>query len=447
MKLLFRPVRRCVLLCIVGTGLVKAPVMEASSAGDGIKLVGNPAPVRRELFLRSPKAGIAVFLSASYYAERKGGDLISMHGYLSRSDTIDATFYRRSRDNGRTWSEPVEVATSEHRPGGTFRRVSLGGAVEPQTGRLVCFRNEGLLPTDDPLEGMRHWYVCYSVSEDGGRTWVVDEPVIQKGAEFSAGHPLPGVWIGKNCVMMAELSATPLTLADGTIVMPVVITPLGSDGTYFNPGGGYTYFDAAVLRGRWQPDKRIAWELSALVKADPARSTRGMDEASIAILADGRLLMVMRGSNDKKPALPGRRWAAFSSDEGRTWTKPAPWTYASGEKFFSPAACSQLLQHSSGRLFWLGNISPQNPTGNSPRYPLVVGEVDRNTGLLLKETVRVIDDRGPQESEFLQLSNFAAREDRETGEIVLQMCRFFEHSTGSTRDWTSDAYVYHIPVQ
>ena len=407
-----------------------------------------PAPeIRREIFIRSPKPGTAAFLSATYYTKPQGLDLISMHGLISRSDTVDAAYFRRSSDNGRTWSEPEEIRTSERRPDGMFRRVILGGSVDPRTGRFVRFRIEAVLPTDDPLEGMRHWYVCYTVSEDGGRTNIVDEQVIQRGREFSASRPLPGVWIGKNCVMCGELSATPLTLADGTLLMPVCITPTGPDGNYFNPGGGYTYFDVAALRGHWRPDKHIDWELSAAVKADPALSTRGMDEASLALLNDGRVLMVMRGSNDKKPALPGRRWVAYSSDDGRTWTQPVPWTFASGEDFFSPAASSKLLTLSSGRIFWLGNITPQNPTGNSPRYPFVIGEVDRQTGLLRKDTVRVVDTRGPGETEFLQLSNFAAREDRETGEIVLNMCRFFEHTTGPTRDWTSDSYVYHIPVK
>ena len=90
-----------------------------------------------------------------------------------------------------------------------------------------------------------------------------------------------------------------------------------------------------------------------------------------------------------------------------------------------------------------GFLAAQRPGGSA----FVIGEVDRRTGLLRKETVRVIDDRGPNETPQLQLSNFAAREDRETGEIVLHLCRFFEHTTGAERDWTSDAYVYHIPVK
>lgn len=219
---------------------------------------GPAAGVRREVFLRSPKPGTAVFLSASYYTKPQGLDLISMYGLISRSDTVDAAFFRRSHDNGRTWSEPVEVSTSERRPEGMFRRVTLGGSVDPQTGRFVRFRNEGMLPTDNPLEGMRHWYVGYTVSEDGGLTNLVDEQIIQTGAEFSATHPLPGVWVGKNCVMVGEFAATPLTLRDGTLLLAVCITPVGPDGTYYNPGGGYTYFDMAVLRGHWRAPTSIS---------------------------------------------------------------------------------------------------------------------------------------------------------------------------------------------
>ena len=418
-----------------------------------------PADLRRERFLASPRAGVAV-LAASYSTRPGGGELISLHQFMSRSDTVDVAFLRTSRDHGRTWSEPTEVPTSEVRPGGKFRRALRGGVADPRTGRFVRFQIEGLLPTDDPLEGMRQWYVTYQVSADGGRTWPVNEPIVQRGAEFSAQHPLPGVWVGKNCVMVGDLASVPIVLADGTLVLPVIVSPLGPDGSYFNPGGGYTYTDAAVLRGRWRDgggagvargngdEMRIDWELSGLVEGDPARSTRGMDEPTVAPLADGRLLMVLRGSNGGKPALPGRRWAAWSRDAGRTWTKPEPWTYAEGGDFFSPSACSQLVPHSSGRLFWIGNIVPVNPTGNQPRTPLVIGEVDVQLGRLRRDTVRVIDERKEGDSPLLALSNFSAREDCETGEIVVNLSRLFERSPPEpARDWTADAYLYRVRVQ
>src|SRR4029434_1280117 len=125
------------------------------------------------------------------------------------------------------------------------------------------------------------------------------------------------------------------------------ISPLGADGKLYNPAGGYTYTDAAVGGGR-RRGARLAWGISDVVTRGPARSTRGMVEPTIEFLADGRLLMVLRGSNDRRPELPSYRWISMSQDGGNRWTIPQPWTYQDGQKFFSPSACSQLLRHSSG---------------------------------------------------------------------------------------------------
>jgi hypothetical protein len=85
---------------------------------------------------------------------------------------------------------------------------------------------------------------------------------------------------------------------------------------------------------------------------------------------------------------------------------------------------SQLIHHSNGHYYWIGNISPTNPHENAPRYPLVIGEVDPKTMGLIKESVITMDTRGPEETEALQLSNFYAFEDRATGDIVLPMTRW-----------------------
>lgn len=407
---------------------------------------GAAGKIRRELFLESPRTGVAV-LASTYYTRSTGTELISMHQLMSRSDTTDVAYFRHSPDHGRTWTNREEISTEERRPQGKLRRMLRGACVDPHTGRFLRFRIEGILPTDDPLEGMRQWTVHYSASEDGGRTWYLDEQIIHRGAGFSPERPLPGVQIGRTGYMVGDTASGPLILADGTILLPIIITPAGPDGNYHNPGGGYTYTDAAVLRGRWAMDGRhLEWEISSRVRADPKLSTRGMDEPTLARLATGHLLMVLRGSNDRKPELPGRRWAAWSSNDGRTWTAPTPWTYQEGGDFYSPASCSQLLMHSSGRIFWLGNLTPENPTGNRPRYPFVIGEVDRQSGLLRKETLRIVDDRSPGDSGDLSLSNFSAREDRANGEIVLHLSRLFQHSHGQVLDWTSHAYLYHIPV-
>lgn len=179
------------------------------------------------------------------------------------------------------------------------------------------------------------------------------------------------------------------------------------------------------------------------IEGDPTRATRGMDEPTVAQLADGRTLMVMRGSNDKRPELPSYRWHSFSSDDGRHWTKPEPWTYSNGEPFFSPSSCSQLLAHTqNGRLYWLGNITPQNPRGNRPRYPFMLGEVDRRSGLLQRETLRAIVDKGTDDDPSMTLSNFHAREDRESGGIALHMTRLVAAPSG----WRGDALIYRIAL-
>lgn len=390
--------------------------------------------ISRQVFVPSPGPGIGV-LGASYYTRPTGGDLISLHQLISRSDTIDVAYVRHSSDNGRTWSAPEERAMRETRPNGTLRRHPRGGFVDPGSGRYVTLWVEGVLPTDNPLEGMKAWTLYYSVAQDGVE--LVNEQVRQAGFD-----PLPGVYPGKNCVMMGDLTCRPITLRDGMILVPCQISPLGPDGSYYNPGGGYTYTVCGVVRGRWT-GVRLEWELSQLVDCEPGLSTRGMIEPTLAVLDDGRVLMVMRGSNDVKQELPGYRWHSFSSDDGRTWTKPVPWMFANKEKFFSPSSCSQLLAHSSGRLFWLGNIAPGNPRGNGPRYPFVIGEVCRQSGLLKRETVQVIDDRQPGEDEKLTLSNFYAREDRVSQEIVLHMTRLFARPQPGY-NWTADALQYRV---
>jgi hypothetical protein len=396
--------------------------------------------VTREVFVKSPGKGTAV-MAFAYYTRPKGSSLMSIEQRWSRSDTIDVAYYRYSKDNGRTWTDPERRITGEKRLGGMWRLHPRGGYVDPRTGRFLEIWNEGILPSDDPLEGMRQWNVYYTVSTNGGKTKSPVQQIIHEGKEFNAQHPLPGVYTGKTAVMIGDNACRPMTHKDGSILLPVQISPLGPDGRLSNPGGGYTYLDVAALHGRWQSD-RLVWRMSEVIKGDPSRSTRGMDEGTIETLADGRLIMVMRGSNDKKYELPSYRWISYSSDGGWKWTQPEPWTYVDGEVFYSPSACSQLLRHSSGRLYWLGNISKTNPRGNRPRYPFFVGEVDLQSGLLKRESLVVVDDRQPEDDELLTLSNFFAREDRETRQILVHMTRLFAFKDG----WVGDAHLYRVPV-
>jgi hypothetical protein len=391
--------------------------------------------VTREVFVRSPGKGTAV-LAHAWYTDAKLPHLRAVEKLFSRSDTVEVARYRDSRDNGRTWSEPEAVATGEKRAGGMWRMHPHGGFADPRNGRYVEFRTEAVLPTDDPLEGQKRWNVHYRV---GSGAW---RPIVHEGAEYTAQHPLPGVWIGRNMAMMGDVTAVPFAAPGGEILLPAMTSPLAADGvTLYNPAGGYTYTDARVLHARWRGDG-LVWRAAEPVKGDPARSTRGMVEPTIERLSRGRLLMVMRGSNDRNHALPAWRWVSFSEDGGWHWTTPRPWTYHDGTPFYSPSSCSQLLRHSSGRLFWIGHISPDNARGNRPRYPVYVAEIDQDSGLVIRDRKIQVDDRQPGEDEILMLHPPYGREDRETKEIVLHMSRMFAFAKG----FEGDALIYRVAV-
>jgi hypothetical protein len=410
--------------------------------------------IESKIFIPSPAEGTGVF-GATYYCENESLRIENLYNMASQSDAPNMAFVRYSDDNGRTWSEPEELKAVEKFGDGIKRIYHRGGYLDPASGRYITIRNEGVFPSDkyDADICMKSLQLYYRVSENGGRTFIVDEPIIQKGNEFDAGHPLPGVWKGKNSVMLGDFSCRPVTLDDGTILVPCQISPVDADGNYCNPGNGYTYHESAVLIGKWTENKRLEWELSEMIRTEPKKSTRGLLEPTLTILDDGTVLMIMRGSNeimlsrnpDKAapvPGLGGYKWYAVSKDRGRSWSEAKPWTYENDEIFYSPSACSELLRHSNGKIYWLGNIAPNMTAGNSPRYPLVIGEVNTSTGKLIKSSCSVVDNRRADEPENMTLSNFCACEDRESGEIVLHMPRL-----GTKESFlTADLLEYRIKV-
>jgi hypothetical protein len=211
---------------------------------------------------------------------------------------------------------------------------------------------------------------------------------------------------------------------------------LGEDGTPFNPVKAPSYTEVVVLRGSWKDDARLEWTASNHVKTGLEQSTRGMIEPTLAQFPDGRILLVMRGSNVRKPELPSYKWYSVSQDDGGTWSEPKPWTYEDGTHFFSPSSMSILVKHSTGRVFWIGNVPPENGNGNDPRLPLVLGEVDAKTLLLKRDSVIELDTRHDEDSARgeellkdarakLDLSHAWAREDRETAELVISYPRAF----------------------
>jgi hypothetical protein len=98
---------------------------------------------------------------------------------------------------------------------------------------------------------------------------------------------------------------------------------------------------------------------------------------------------------------------------------------------------STLFKHSSGRCFWVGNLTAENCQGNSPRFPVVIGEVNPRRLQLVRDSVLLVDtERVEDKSQGrLDLSHFTLFEDRATKEIVLVYPR--SHNAYKSQEWAT----------
>jgi hypothetical protein len=360
-----------------------------------------------------------------------------------------------SEDNGRNWAPYTPKPDfSAGLPYG-YRREAVTSVCDARTKRLVTLFNSldtpGLDPNAiEPPVAQQTYYLRYRVSEDGGRTWRFDEPISQTG-HFDAKHPLEGVWVGTNAIYLGDAGCIPLVTRKGQVLVPAQMTVVGVEGKLHNPSGGHTYTEVLVLIGTWTREGKLKWQLSQRVAGDPGRSTRGMIEPTLAQFRDGRILMVMRGSNggkaDPRYQLPSHKWFSISSDQGKGWSKPEPWTYEDGTAFFSPSSMSALFQHSSGRVFWVGNLCVTNCHGNLPRWPLVMGEVEAKSLHLLRQSLLTLDTHQPDDTARgrLDISHVTLREDRETHEVVLTYPR--AHNAYKDYEWVTMRLEVHRAKQ
>lgn len=296
---------------------------------------------------------------------------------------------------------------------------------EPGTQRMVQIA--GVMPVgeNETEEGVNHTSIWYRVSVDGGATFTNLKPMIQDG--YNLTYRFPGVFAGSTNGMWAGASNL-IQLSNGDIVIPVSYWPLDSQGLPTETLYDVTSYSVnAVVIGQWNASHTdISWSLSQRVFLPETLSTRGALEPTVAELksSPGTLVMISRGSNQSAPHITGRRWVSHSTDYGRSWSEPIPLCYDDGTCFFSPSSSSNLIRGPNGLLYWIGNITDENPNGNSPRYPLKMGELDEETLTIIKSSVITIDDFNPNmDSPDVQLSGFATYVDKESSTILIYLQR------------------------
>jgi len=369
------------------------------------------------------------------YASNRGMDMFRVRFEELKDDIFSNFELALSKDNGKTWTDAERWKSVEPRPDGRLRRLFIYGSYfDPKNGQLLLMGNEGVLRNDHPLDGQTNYYPIYRVSRDGGRTWLFEDRVIQAGKQYTKERPFEGVRVGLNSLTVANAVTH---RSDGAVVVPVQISHTGPDGKLYRPKGAYTYLDAAVLIGRWRDDGRLNWRLSERLNLPPEKSLRGIFEPTIAEMPDGRMLMICRTNS-------GRKWFSVSSDGGLSWSDADVWRYTDGKLFYSPSSISRLIRHSGGDHFWIGNISPDHPRGNAPRYPIVIGRVDPKSLLLKRESVTTIDTRRPDDPVGLQISNFCIHEDRQTRNFVVRFTRWDGRPSGFGK---VDGNVHNFEVE
>ncbi len=383
----------------------------------------------------TPEASLRLRLVSRVVTKDRPGFYGAIHAEPTGGRLINPSATNVSHDHGRAWNRVSPTPDfAKGLPYG-YRRNPVTSVFDPKNRRLVTIVNALDTPGLDPKIGeppvaLKTYYLRYRVSKDAGRTWLFEEPIVQAG-KYTMRHPLDDLWIGKNSIFLGDCGSIPIVTRTGRILVPAQMTLAGKDGELANPGGGWTYTDVVMLIGTWADADRLTWKTSQRIKGDPKRSTRGVIEPTLAEFRDSRILAVMRGSNggklDPNFELPSHKWFSISADGGETWTAPEPWCYGDGKPFFSPSSMSTLFVHSSGRCFWAGNLSASNCKGNSPRWPLVIGEVDAKSLRLIRSSVLVVDTKRPEDRTRgrLDLSHFTLLEDRTTAQIILVVPRSY----------------------
>jgi len=392
--------------------------------------------VKKEVWIAPSKPGYAVFGEAGYISATEPR-MIRQWSEENKSDRADVIFTELSEDNGMSWGRRRVLSVTREEGGLTFLGGREGGIpfVDLDNKTTLLFSLDVVLEGEDIISGLKRRRIFYSISRDGGRTFSSPRQIVEQGEGYDAFHYMKGVYYGLNS---ASIGGKPIKISRDEILLPIYVAPIDENARLYNPLGGYTFTYAGFLIGRWKNDPLdLVWKSTELVKIDPKLSIRGFSENTVVKLNDGRILSVLRGSNSYK-------WFTLSHDNGWTWDDVKPLRFDDGGELFSPGSYSLLVRHSAGRLYWVANIVPAHPKGNSPRYPLCIAEIDEDNIAVKRGTVFNVDTRGEGESEALQLSNFGLYEDRRTREIVLTYPRLFARDD---RDWTAPCMLCRVSTE
>ena len=457
---------------LAGTGMTMLPsVVPSVVVGQSGDEANGMATVTSEIL--SPMEDTNRYVTIlEQYTDSTGLRRERHESSTGQSDFAETHRVCYSDDNGRTWGESKDVYAK------MFERIGDKGQHErelldfnadtynPVHHHFVSVGMERIFENGHDAAYQKFWskaelgfsdhcYLC--VRQEGSDVSVPSLIKFEEGAEYDPADPINENYFFKNCAYFGK----PWILKNGDVVFAIgspvstCCRILGIDVKEIFPSCPQVMHGLIVGRGRWNGEK-YDLAFSRPVVISDLKSSRGVDEPLIAELNSGRILVLFRGSNVQskawntriEPGTPGHKWYCYSDDGGKTFTDPVPWHFDNGEVIYSSATLSYFLRSSkNGKLYWFGNMTGHNVSGNYPRYPLQMVEVDETYGTAKRDGVTVIDTRREGESDAVQLSNFALLDDRETGDIECYLTKIGTLGAEADRVYRGPAMKYRIHLK
>ncbi len=394
-----------------------------------------------------PPKGRGFFNPSTVYATNRNapgyGDLVQIVMESDGSDSSAGILLRRSADNGHTWTaftyleRYVQIGND---------RIKYGPAslfADPDNGLMVFFTQEAYYESNKLESTWKKRRIVYRISRDNGLSWSDHIKLIQSGNDsagkpFDETHWMEGAVYGRN--MSTTIGGMAIRIRKdgpnrGKILLPFQIQQVDETGKLFMPVWG-GYMASGCLIGTWNDDlSDLTWECSNQVIVPHTLSSRGVFEPTVAELPDGRIIMVMRGSNAGLKGAKGVKFVSVSEDQGKTFSEPVPLTFDDGSPMLSSSSLSLVLAASNQKVYYCGVITEQQPNGNWPRYPVCLAEIDPETVTVKKDSVIVVADKHGDDTDKAQYVNHWIYEDPHRNGFVVLTPHFKTTVAETAVDW------------
>jgi len=331
-------------LCVGAVVALAAAAATSSAAGaaeQGVEFVGLDG-----------KGGWTVLLPDGrlmmWWTEGKGDD----PAQIADPTIVQRFCCRFSSDDGRTWSEPQ--AAFEFPPERSAF-LSPGAILLDRDGAIHCFglRYQAFVVDDWDATQSALFHV---MSADGGHTWTAPQDC-DFGAQYTGAS---------NCAIQ---------LVSGRILAPI---------SYYSQHTTARFVSRITLSDdggkTWRPSRG-----ECVVDTGGGAAESGACEPVALQLADGRVWMLIRTQG-------GTQYEAWSSDDGDTWTEPAP------SRFVSSNAPVHMTRLRDGRiaLVWQNCMGPVGVSYDRQILAAAISDDDGRTWRGYREIVRA-GERGAAE--------------------------------------------------